>query len=55
MKELSVEQMENTQGGKFWGSSETCGPCDFTGHQWCNQAYYVFWTLVSLDSSYKEC
>ena len=38
MKTLSLEQMENTEGGKFWGSTYTCSA---TGV--CTRYYSVIW------------
>jgi hypothetical protein len=48
MKTLSLEQMEKTEGGKFWG--ESCGPSYNIGNQcYKNCSYYVFWISVSFD------
>ena len=54
MKTLSLNQMENLQGGKFWGSETNCvndgplvdwdGVCGVT----CYTDYYVFW--IRMDS-----
>ncbi|MDD2279502.1 MAG: hypothetical protein PHD06_09920 [Bacteroidales bacterium] len=46
MKELSLEQMETTQGGKFIGIDESCTPC-ILGHMVCTKQLYVFWIPIN--------
>lgn len=47
MKTLSLEQMEKTEGGKFWG--ESCGPSYNIGNQcYKNCSYYVFGLALAL-------
>lgn len=48
MKELTLEQMENTQGGKFWGSDSGCTKCS-DGYQTCWKTYYIFWISTGYD------
>jgi hypothetical protein len=55
MEELNFEQMESTQGGKFWGSDSGCHGCDETGHKTCWSTYYVFWISTGYDYSYVQC
>ena len=45
MKELNVNQLENLEGGKFWGSSESCttAGCATT----CYTSKYRFWIRTS--------
>ena len=43
MKELSVNKLQNLEGGKFWGSEcyWTVSASGCTATRWCD--YYVFW------------
>ena len=50
MKELSLEKLENLEGGKFWGwGDETCvtsvGPSGESCTT-CTSHYYVLWVVV---------
>lgn len=45
MKELTLEQMETTQGGKFWGTN--CVYDDDGCRQWGTCTYQVFWIVVN--------
>jgi len=61
MKELTLEQMETTQGGKFWG----WGDCEPIGDWYiqpngeCLQQYhckrYIFWMVVEEDEPWGGC
>lgn len=42
MKKLTLEQMETTEGGKFWGSVYSESGCT-NGFKTCYRTYYVFW------------
>ncbi|MBN8665638.1 MAG: hypothetical protein J0L83_13740 [Chitinophagales bacterium] len=55
MKKMDFNQMERTEGGKFWGWSEwSCGPCDATGHQSCVRSYSAFWIKVDYQYDYIQ-
>ena len=57
MKKLNVEQLENVQGGIFWGTETTsCDPrgiyYDEFGNEYVTyyykcEAYFIFWIKVS--------
>jgi hypothetical protein len=55
MKELNVNQLENLEGGRFWGSETNCvyGDCTKT----CYKTKYRFWFDVGteLDSFELTC
>ena len=44
MNELSLDKLENLQGGKFWGNEDSCvyGTCSRT----CFTSTYRFWFRV---------
>ncbi len=57
MKKLSLTQMENLQGGKFWGGETTCSykfeyetsrgdVCSYI----CTAKHYIFW--INIDTVY---
>ena len=55
MKKLEVNQMENLEGGKFWGSeTKNIGDCGPQG-QFQVTTYYTFWIGVSYDYNYVPC
>ncbi|RPD91221.1 hypothetical protein EGM88_14890 [Aureibaculum marinum] len=46
MKELSLEKLENLEGGKFWGNDKTCGDTyEIAGscYRNCTKSYRMFW------------
>ena len=49
MKKLELNQMENLEGGKFWGTATTYGACapNVDGTSGCTQGiytqYFVMW------------
>ncbi|WP_408025362.1 hypothetical protein [Tenacibaculum sediminilitoris] len=50
MKELSVNKLENLEGGKFWGTTETCHD-EYDASSGCTTTYcdYVtqrFWIVT---------
>ena len=47
MKELSVNKLENLEGGKFWGSERHCvyGTCTKT----CYKTKYRLWFATSTE------
>lgn len=52
MKKLELNQMENLDGGKFWGSSETAiGDCGPQG-QLMVHTYRAFWTVIDAYTDY---
>lgn len=52
MKKLELHQMENLDGGKFWGSSETAiGDCGPQG-QLMVHTYRAFWTVIDAYTDY---
>lgn len=56
MNELSLDKLENLQGGKFWG--ETCKAGSRIGntsqcHATCK--YQVFWVVVDRYNSIVSC
>jgi hypothetical protein len=48
MKELSVNKLEDLQGGKFWGSTNKQKLMS-DGSYYCTSEYEVLWTTVSFD------
>ncbi len=55
MKKLEVNQMENLNGGKFWGwGAEDCSACS-GGIMLCTSNYYVLWTVVDYNVVVKRC
>lgn len=53
MKELNVNQLENLEGGKFWGRTVSCGQTysiePGSCYVNCRVTYQVFW-VVTYDS-----
>ena len=49
MKELSLNKLENLEGGKFWGSTNTQVELSGGGY-FCHHTYTVLWTIVSQDT-----
>jgi hypothetical protein len=49
MKELSLNKLENFEGGKFWGSKcyTTSSSDGCTVTSWCD--YYVFWINIGTE------
>lgn len=56
MKELTLEQMETTQGGKFWGWGEWSdnGQCN-NGIKVQHQHYYILWFEVATELRTIAC
>lgn len=56
MKELTLEQMETTQGGKFWGWGEweNSGSCN-NGLRVQYRHYSIFWLEVADDHRVIPC
>lgn len=54
IEELNFEQMEATQGGKFWGRDSGCNGCN-NGFEACWSTYYVFWMNTGYDYTYNQC
>jgi hypothetical protein len=53
MKKLELNQMENLDGGKFWGWSEwSNGPC-VDGFYNRARTYSVIWFSVDFDAEYN--
>jgi len=52
MRNLSLNQMENLQGGKFWGSVETCNTAKIgnTCYKICVVKQYIFWIKVAEET-----
>ncbi|MDR0661591.1 MAG: hypothetical protein LBG19_12580 [Prevotellaceae bacterium] len=51
-KKLSFEQMENLQGGKFWGDDRNCNKILLDNGRcagFCITNSYIFWIKVSTD------
>ena len=46
--------MENTQGGKFWGSESGCHACN-AGIQTCWKTSYMFWINVGTELNVVAC
>jgi len=55
MKNLSFNQMETVEGGKFWGRDSGCHPCDATGHRVCWSTYYILGFSTGYSYSYPQC
>ncbi|WP_176138746.1 hypothetical protein [Elizabethkingia meningoseptica] len=52
--------MENLQGGKFFGTVTSTGPCDPIGDtgrgmQYVEETFYAFWLPVSSGGRWVEC
>ncbi|MDR2126708.1 MAG: hypothetical protein LBP63_07755 [Prevotellaceae bacterium] len=45
MKKLTVNQMETTKGGRFWGTTMFCSECT-GGMASCYTKSYVFWIVI---------
>jgi hypothetical protein len=56
MKKLELNQMENLEGGKFWGSGEwhNVGGCD-NGWQTISSSHYAFWMVVDVEYNEVPC
>jgi hypothetical protein len=55
MKKLELNQMENLEGGKFWGWGPiTWGECS-GGIQIGQQTYYVLWMPVDNGIQTRSC
>lgn len=54
MRELTLEKMENTLGGKFWGSDSGCGGCS-NGFKTCWSTYYIFWMNTGYEYEFVGC
>lgn len=56
MKKLEVNQMENLEGGKFWGTGEwtAMGSCT-NGHQTVYQNTYALWFVVEREYNIIDC
>ncbi|MCG8411372.1 MAG: hypothetical protein MI739_08810 [Bacteroidales bacterium] len=48
MKELNLNQMENTHGGKFWGRHDFNCKTTSIG-TWCCYDYAAFWININHD------
>ena len=60
MKKLDVTQMENLQGGKFFGTETTYGPCQSTGGttggiRAVTSTFYVLWLGVQTTTTFENC
>lgn len=53
MKELNLQQLENLEGGKFWGRTNRQTLMS-NGSYYCYTQYQVFWTTVSSNSWISE-
>lgn len=53
MKELNANQLENLEGGKFWGSTNT-QTLDSSGMYYCTHRYEVFGITTNFDSWYSS-
>lgn len=54
MKELNVNQLENLEGGRFWG--ETCSTGSIGGGQCVTSCkYQMFWVTVSTSQTISAC
>ncbi len=49
MKNLELKQMENIEGGRFWGSATYCKPAGIFGYYPCVADYY-FWIRLSVHN-----
>ncbi len=47
MKNLSLEQMETTEGGRFWGETFRCGAANAQGNCNCDITMQMVWITVS--------
>ncbi len=55
MKKLELNQMENLEGGKFWGwGPARCGTCS-GGVQLCTSNYYALWIVVDYNVTVESC
>jgi|GEM_PF-6882153 len=55
MKKLSLNEMEASNGGKFIGQTEICGPC-VLGIESCYVQGYLFFIPTSRSEPYnQEC
>ena len=60
MKKLEISQMENLQGGKFFGTTTEYGPCNPIGDtgrgmMYVTETFYAFWLPISETGQWKEC
>lgn len=55
MKKLELNQMENLEGGKFWGWGETRWSDCVDGYQLGTTTYYMLWMNVDSDVSSRAC
>ena len=54
MKKLDLNQMENIEGGKFWGIDPACGDC-IDGRRECEFNVHRFWFIVDSMPETQYC
>lgn len=64
MKKLSLNQMQNLQGGKFWGTESKCvenrmydiiSGKETLCMRTCTQKHYFFWMVVGYSIDIHNC
>ncbi len=53
MKKLDLKQMENVEGGKFFGKDKKCTQC-FWGKKTCINTFYVFGMVLGQSWETEE-
>ena len=55
MSVLYANSGDDSDQGKFWGSTTTCGPCNDVGLMVCVTTYQVFWVTVNETVTVVNC